>query len=312
VSGERSHDAQAGLTASVDWAGVVHERAAGEARIACLVPSLTELLFALDLGAQVVARTGFCVHPRDGVRRVPKVGGTKDPDLEALRATRPTHLVVNVDENRREVVDAARTFVPHVIVTDPLVPDDNRRLYALFGAIFGREAEAAALRHDFGAALATLDAVAARLPRERVLYLVWKKPWMSVARDTYVSATLARTGLDTLPANASRRYPEIGDDDAAWRDADRILLSTEPYAFRPRDVVALAEATRKPVALVDGEWTSWYGARAIPGLAALAQWRAMLAEAPDGAAAAVSASPRSPRRDRARRRRRGSAPRNRP
>jgi ABC-type Fe3+-hydroxamate transport system substrate-binding protein len=260
-------------TACIDWAGVAHPRSTGAARIACLVPSLTELLFALDLGAEVVARTGFCVHPRDGVRRVPKIGGTKDPDLDALRAARPTHLVVNVDENRREVVDAARAFVPHVIVTHPAAPVDNHRLYALFGAIFDRETRAEALGRALDAALAGLDAVAARLPRERVLYLVWRKPWMTVARDTYVSATLARAGLDTLPADASRRYPDIGDDDAAWRDADRILLSTEPYAFRPRDAESLARATRKPVALIDGEWTSWYGPRAIAGLAALGRWR---------------------------------------
>ena len=87
-------------------------------RIACLVPSLTELLFALGLGPQVVARTGFCVHPREA-RRVPKIGGTKDPDLARLRALAPTHLVVNVDENRREDVEAARAFVPNVIVTHP-------------------------------------------------------------------------------------------------------------------------------------------------------------------------------------------------
>src|SRR5436305_9972900 len=101
----------------VDWAGTLHAPAADDARIACLVPSLTELLFALDLGAQVVARTGFCIHPRDAVRRVPKIGGTKDPDLVALRALAPTHLIVNVDENRREVVEEAARFVPHVVVT---------------------------------------------------------------------------------------------------------------------------------------------------------------------------------------------------
>jgi ABC-type Fe3+-hydroxamate transport system substrate-binding protein len=258
--------------ANVDWAGVAHPRASAP-RVACLVPSLTELLFALDLCECVVARTGFCVHPRDAVRRVAKIGGTKDPDLAMLRALRPSHLVVNVDENRREDVDAARAFVPHVIVTHPLAPTDNPRLYALFGAIFGRAARATGLAHEFDDALATLDAAVALLPRERVLYLVWKKPWMSVARDTYVSATLARAGLDTLPAACARRYPVIADDDPAWRDAERILLSTEPYAFRARDVTALAAATGKPVSLIDGEWTSWYGPRAIAGLRALAAWR---------------------------------------
>jgi NAD(P)-dependent dehydrogenase (short-subunit alcohol dehydrogenase family) len=62
-------------------------------------------------GERVVARTGFCVHPRDAVRRVPKVGGTKDVDLDALRTARPTHLVVNVDENRaRPSTRRARSF----------------------------------------------------------------------------------------------------------------------------------------------------------------------------------------------------------
>ena len=259
--------------ASVDWASVRHQRARPSPRIACLVPSLTELLFALGLGACVVARTGFCIHPREAVRGVRKIGGTKDPDLEALRELAPTHLVVNVDENRREVVDAARAFVPQVIVTHPLAPLDNLRLYRLLGAIFGREREAEALVADFQRALATLDGAVATLARQRVLYLIWQRPWMSVARDTYVSATLARAGLDTLPVAPGARYPVIDAGDAAWADADRILLSTEPYAFRPRDAEALARERGKPVSLIDGEWASWYGPRAIMGLMALATWR---------------------------------------
>ena len=246
------------------------------------MPSLTELLFALGLGDRVVARTGFCVHPRESVRRVPKVGGTKDVDLGTLAATRPTHLVVNVDENRREDVEAARAFVPRVIVTHPLVPDDNRRLYALFGAVFGCEAAAQALTARFDAALDALDRAASVLPRERVLYLIWKNPWMTVARDTYVSATLARAGFDTLPARAASRYPSVDEGDAAWRDAGRILLSTEPYAFRARDRDALAAATGRRVDLIDGEWTSWYGSRAIEGLAALARFRSVAVGGPLG------------------------------
>jgi ABC-type Fe3+-hydroxamate transport system substrate-binding protein len=260
-------------SAAVDWSGTAHAPAAGRPRIASLVPSLTELLFALDLGEHVVARTGFCVHPRGAVKRVQRVGGTKDPDLTALRALAPTHLVVNVDENRRDVVEAAARFVPHVIVTHPATPDDNPRLYALFGAIFDRGDEAAALAARYAQARAELDAAVASLPRERVLYLIWRKPWMTVARDTYVSATLAAAGLDTVPARAARRYPEVADGGPEWRAAQRILLSSEPYAFRARDAAALACAHGRPAVLIDGEWTSWYGPRAIEGLRALARFR---------------------------------------
>lgn len=257
----------------VDWADTVHAPALAPVRIASLVPSLTELLFALDLGGEVVARTGFCVHPSPAVRRVPKIGGTKDPDLARLRALAPTHLIVNVDENRREVVEAARAFVPHIVVTHPATPADNLRLFALFGSIFGRERQSAALASVFAEALAGTEAMAASRPRERVLYLIWKDPWMTVTRATYVGATLAAAGMDVVSGTAAQRYPVVGDGDAAWRDADRILLSTEPYAFRERDRRDLAAATGKPVALIDGEWTSWYGARAAPGLRALATWR---------------------------------------
>jgi ABC-type hemin transport system substrate-binding protein len=69
-------------------------------RIVSLVPSLTELVCALGLGTQLVGRTGFCVHPKDVVRDVPKVGGTKDVNLAKVRALAPTHVVLNVDENR--------------------------------------------------------------------------------------------------------------------------------------------------------------------------------------------------------------------
>ena len=260
------------MTANVDWLGVAHSTAAASPRIACLVPSLTELLFDLGLGEHVVARTGFCIHPREA-RRVPKVGGTKDPDLAALRALAPTHLVVNVDENRREDVDAARGFVPHVIVTHPQVPEDNARLFRLFGAVFAREREAAMLVRDLDDALAFARDSTTALPHESVLYLIWRKPWMTVSRTTYVGATLAAVGWDTLPEACEKRYPAIDEKDVAWTAAQRILLSTEPYAFRERDARELRERWRKPADLVDGEWTSWYGARAAPGLRALASFR---------------------------------------
>ena len=126
------------LARLIDALGVEHVPAGAGARIVSLVPSLTELLFALGLGAQVVGRTGFCIHPRTAVRTVPKVGGTKDVDLDRLRALAPTHVIVNVDENTRACEQALRAFVPHVIVTHPNAPEDNRALYALLGGVFDR------------------------------------------------------------------------------------------------------------------------------------------------------------------------------
>jgi ABC-type Fe3+-hydroxamate transport system substrate-binding protein len=166
-------------------------------RIVSLVPSLTELVCALGLAGQLVGRTGFCVHPKDVVRSIPKVGGTKTVKLDAIRALAPTHVVLNVDENRREDADALAQFVPNLVVTHPLAPLDNLELYRQFGRTFAREREADALCARFQAIHDEVRAL--RLPRRRVLYLIWKDPWMTVSRDTYISRTLALFGLDTVP-----------------------------------------------------------------------------------------------------------------
>ena len=90
-------------------------------RIASLVPSLTELVFSLGLGERLVARTGFCIHPSDRVAAVAKVGGTKDVNLAKLRQLAPTHVLVNVDENRKETIEAIAAWgdaAPKIVVNE--------------------------------------------------------------------------------------------------------------------------------------------------------------------------------------------------
>jgi len=260
-----------------DAAGVVHRRAEGPVRIVSLVPSLTELVCELGLADQFVGRTGFCIHPRDIVRKVAKVGGTKDVRIDVVRALEPTHLIVNIDENRRETVDLLAAFIPNVIVTHPCTPEDNFGLYRLFGRIFERDAEAGRLAADLAAALDAARAVAASLPPERVLYLIWREPWMSVSRDTYISATLRAVGWETVPGETSSRYPEIAWQASAVADAQRVLLSSEPYRFRALHLDEVARLSGRPTALIDGKMTSWYGSRAAAGLRYLARLRERLA-----------------------------------
>lgn len=256
-----------------DALGTLHAPAAGEPRIVSLVPSLTELLCDLGLADKLVGRSGFCIHPRDIVKAIPKMGGTKDAGIEKIRAAAPTHLVVNVDENRREQVDALARFVPHVVVTHPNTPEDNLELFRLFGGIFRREAQADALAADFRAAREELRRATERLPRERVLYLIWKDPWMTVARDTYISAMLAAAGWDTLPETSAVRYPEIDAVSPGLTLIDRVLLSTEPYRFGEQHLAEAEARFGAPAHRIDGEMVSWYGSRAAAGLRYLAGLR---------------------------------------
>jgi ABC-type Fe3+-hydroxamate transport system substrate-binding protein len=237
-------------------------------RIVSLVPSITELVCELGLADQLVGRTGFCIHPKDALRGIPKVGGTKTVNLKKIRALAPSHVIVNVDENRKETADALSGFVPNLIVTHPLAPLDNLALYRQVGSAFGREREAEELCSKFESSFRRIEEQA--FPQRGVLYLIWKDPWMTVSRDTYVSRTLQLVGLRTVPEESGRRYPELAD--LAVPGADLVLLSSEPYRFNEQHRKELQSALGKPVHLIDGEMTSWYGSRAILGLRYLADF----------------------------------------
>jgi ABC-type Fe3+-hydroxamate transport system substrate-binding protein len=264
-----------------DAAGRIHGLAEPGARIVCLVPSITELLFDLGLGDRVVGRTGFCIHPRDKVKTVPKVGGTKDVNIKKIRALSPTHLIVNIDENEKPTVELLSKYVPNLIVTHPLAPLDNLKLFRLISGIFGCGERAERLCAEFQSAYDQAVSACTNLPRERVLYLIWKDPWMSVSRDTYISRTLAAVGWETVEIDSPDRYPKIELTRDLLLDADRVLLSSEPYAFREKHVKAIRQmllpftdsGSPITVALIDGEMTSWYGSRAIAAMNYLARLR---------------------------------------
>jgi ABC-type Fe3+-hydroxamate transport system substrate-binding protein len=256
-----------------DAAGKVHARAP-QARIVSLVPSITELLCELGLAPQLVGRTGFCIHPHEVVAGIPKVGGTKDVNIEKIRRLAPTHLVVNIDENEKPTVDKLAEFVPHVVVTHPMAPRDNLALARLMGGIFGAAERAEAWCAAFAAEYAALRALPPGPPRT-VLYCIWQDPWMSVSQDTYIANMLAELGWQ-VPRLGQSRYPRFDWNAALVDQVDAVLLSTEPYRFTEAHADALEKQIGKPVLLVDGEMMSWYGSRALAGLRYLRVLRGML------------------------------------
>ncbi|OWW21873.1 helical backbone metal receptor [Noviherbaspirillum denitrificans] len=238
-----------------------------QARIVSLVPSITELLCDLGLASSLVGRTGFCIHPAEVVRTIPKVGGTKDVNLDKIRKLAPTHLIVNIDENEKPTVDALAEFVPNVIVTHPLAPRDNLALYRMLGGIFCVEERAETLCDAFEREYALLQATP-RGPAQVMLYCIWQDPWMTISRDTYIARMMEEIGWRCWepPGTAGMRYPVFKWSDEVVHSIDGVLLSSEPYRFTETHVDALEKQVGKPVRLLDGEMMSWYGSRAITGL----------------------------------------------
>ena len=248
-------------------------------RIACLVPSVTELLAALCLAPYLVARTGYCIHPADALAGVAKVGGTKEANLAKLERLAPSHVIVNIDENRAETVAALRDFVPDIVVTHPCGPEDVAALIAQMAATFAAVPGVAERAAALGAELQT--ELGATTPTGRpavpVLYLIWREPWMTVARDTYIARLLRRVNWCTLPAidggeRGAMRYPALTGHEAWLAEVREVLLSSEPYAFSAQHLhEAQALCPQARVRLVNGELLSWYGPRTVAGLRYLRQ-----------------------------------------
>jgi ABC-type Fe3+-hydroxamate transport system substrate-binding protein len=259
-----------------DAVGNRHRPAQEPVRIVSLVPSLTELLFALDLQEQLVGRTAFCIEPAGRIEAVPVLGGTKTFELDKLMALNPSHVLVNVDETPRELAAQISAAGARVVVTHPNAPADNIALYQLIGGLFQRRELAAGLVADLEYELRQATA----WPERKVLYLIWKRPWMTVSQDTYIAAMLSLFGMRTLCHDPARRYPEVAIDAALLVEADLVLFSTEPFPFAAKHRDAFAREFQRdgqPQLLsIDGRMVSWYGSRAIEGLRYLRQFTEQL------------------------------------
>ena len=256
-------------TPLVDAIGVEHFPALENPRIVSLVPSITELLFSLNLKAALVGLTTFCIHPADSVAKVKRVGGTKKVRLDRLKALSPTHVIVNIDENQKSDVEEIATFVPHVIVTHPIAPTGNLGLYRLLGGIFDREALASALCMEFERVLREVTEARPSLPEKVVLYLIWHKPWMTISQSTYIAQLLELVNWMTPDHGNNSRYPELSASLFEASSADLVLFSSEPFPFKHKHVDTFQREFglhRQQLLFIDGEMTSWYGSRAIAGL----------------------------------------------
>ena len=236
------------------------------ARVVSLVPSLTEAL-AASCRRKLVGATDWCTHPGDLV--VARVGGTKNPDVNAIVALAPDLVVANAEENRPVDLDALRGHGIPVWVTDIRTVDQALASIATLLAAIG------------GADVTWLDQARtawAQAPaavgshRLRAVVPIWRRPWMYLGADTYAGDVLARLGVDNVLADNPARYPTLGLEQLP--DVDLVVLPDEPYQFSAADGPESFPAV--PCALVSGRYLTWYGPAMV--------------EAPQGLRAALRAA----------------------
>lgn len=235
-------------------------------RVVSLCPSITESLIALGAADDLVGVTRYCIHPREVVRGLRKVGGTKNPDLAAIRALAPDLVFLNSEENRREDHDALASEF-EVDVSHPRAPGDVPPLLRRWGRLVGRDEAGEGRAREVEDAIAALRSE--RPPAFSYAYLIWKNPWMSVSDDTYVAGLLRAAGGENVFGRRAEPYPAVTEKEIVASRPDVLLLPDEPYRFREEHRAAwvplLPDAE---VLLVSGDDLCWHGVRTTRGLAA--------------------------------------------
>ena len=250
-----------------------------DVRIVSLVPSLTHMVCDFGLKSSVVGCTTFCVDPSDLRRSAVTIGGTKNPDLERIASLRPTHILVNEEENKPEHILACETIAP-TLRTYPKTPNEVPGLLRQVGEWLGREKEGESWAGRVESRLNRLKVLPQpdNSPIKKYLYLIWKEPYMAVSEDTYIAGMLKLIGISNVSPKKPR-YPSLSVPEMIEMRPNVIFLSSEPYPFRNRDIKALevqwkeherAAANvcgRLPhIQKIDGQVLSWYGTMTVSGL----------------------------------------------
>ena len=250
-------------------------------RIVSLVPSLTETLFALGLTSdEVVGRTSWCIHPKNMIRDVMVIGGTKTPNLGKIRKLKPDLILMDKEENPLSVYQTLAKEGYQIFVSEVLSPDDVPHMLRELGKACNKYSEGenlANLCQD------SLDSLEQNSLSVKTIPLIWHNPLMTVSPRRYSGAILTRVGFDVIDTKPEGNgYPEITIEEFIEHHIELILLTSEPYNFTSeegesigKDIVS-AGGTAPEVVHVDGEDLTWFGARTASALTRLADFRKRL------------------------------------
>jgi ABC-type Fe3+-hydroxamate transport system substrate-binding protein len=225
-------------------------------RIVSLVPSQTEFLHALGLENEVVGITKFCMHPERWWREKRRIGGTKDADIEKVRVLQPDLIIGNKEENSQENISDLKSICP-IWMSDISNLDDAYEMMLSVGELTGKLEKSKEIVQTIKERFTQLKPIE---NRPKVVYFIWKKPWMVAGEKTFINYLLEKCGFEN--AVKQDRYPSL--EECKFPSVEYVFLSSEPYPFKEKDALEMNVLfPNAKIIVVDGEYFSWYGSRLL-------------------------------------------------
>jgi ABC-type Fe3+-hydroxamate transport system substrate-binding protein len=234
-------------------------------RIISLVPSQTELLWYLGLENEVIGITKFCIHPESWFRNKTRVGGTKKINFKTINQLSPDLIIANKEENVKEQVEElAKNY--DVWLTDVNDLDDSLKMILDVGNLTGKSKKASELIFRIKDGFERLKELSSNKRPVKTAYFIWKDPYMAAGGNTFINNMMQYCGLKNAFCEQTR-YPQITLEEIKQKDVELILLSSEPYPFKEKNLEEIQRQFPKiRVELTDGEMFSWYGSRLLKSI----------------------------------------------
>ncbi|MBE9467173.1 MAG: ABC transporter substrate-binding protein [Bacteroidetes bacterium] len=229
-------------------------------RIISLVPSITELLFDLRLNTEIVGITKYCVHPKELIKNKTIVGGVQDIDFATINFLKPDLIIANKEENDKdEIIQLSKNHT--VLISDIKQFDDALKLIKHIGELTKKIEIAQAINKKIIDKFYNNKIAKKNI---KVAYLIWKNPYITINKKTFINDMLEMCGLENVFAEKKEPYPKISLNDIKQAKPDFVLLSSEPYSFNTDDAKKINENLPfLNIKFVDGEMFSWYGSHII-------------------------------------------------
>ena len=238
-------------------------------RVISLVPSWSETL--IESGVNVCGRTRFCIHPKEKVKGIAVVGGTKDIDWKKVESLKPDLLIFDQEENPKDFAEQCPYPWLATHVTDLASARDEMK--KIGEALHNQKILDWA--QGWNQLLAKpcgpwsqdqIPGEIKKLPRtgaaKEILYVIWKNPWMVVNQNTFIGSALKFLGAPLASISSDKKYPEILQEELKKH---YLLFTSEPFPFQKKESELAAEGFSG--SLVDGEGFSWFGIRSLNFLA---------------------------------------------
>jgi ABC-type Fe3+-hydroxamate transport system substrate-binding protein len=239
-------------------------------RVVSLVPSLTLTLAELGVEAsQVVGRTPWCIHPKSFVKDIPVVGGTKTPNLNKILNAQPDLVILDREENPKQIHDKLVEFGIETFVSTVERPSDVPDMLRQLGQRLNRVAKADELAQAIDSELQHGERGSGPI----VLPLIWHDPLMAVSPKKYSGALLEACGFRVPEIEPEGNgYPIITAEHIQFHAIEGLLLSSEPHEFSKKEGEQISDAVeaiggqRPWTKCIDGEALTWFGSHTLSGL----------------------------------------------